>query len=188
MMSKRKQVGIVLLTTIIMISILSLLVLTMLQAMHLYIKAGNASMSHHKLIYGLEDAAFRIIRSELSAASCIVNEKNPNHLNRLLVSGQGCPYINNKQHYSYLIADLGLYPCLQIASNNQNDGSHHWWISVIAEQGDLLQLRIAQRMIGAICESRQQYYIHEGVLSWRYLPKARLSGNSSPSNGYGMSL
>jgi len=153
-----------------MISILSLLVLATLQSMHLYIKTSAANVSHHKVIYNLETAALKLISEPLFASHCVVDEKNPNRLNQLLIGGKGCNYKNNEQFFSYLIADLGEYPCLQIAASNRIEGSHHWWISVIAEHGDLLQLRVAKSTLGSTCKSQQPHYIDQGVLSWRYLP------------------
>jgi hypothetical protein len=159
-----------LLTAIIMISILTMLVLLLMQTLYIYIKASNQVVSSHNEFYQLETAA-RFLSSEPFVADCILTNEDPNKVIELLRRHQGClQEINHRQFY-YLIDDLGRFPCLNIMENDELYASRHWLISVLSKRGQrtLLQLRIAR--LGEMMDCRGSFHrqIPSGIVSWRYL-------------------
>lgn len=165
-----RQTGLVLLTTIIMISILTLLVLSLMQSMLLYLKAHNQVLIKHEVLYQLEAAAYQIAK-ETYSSDCVLTNENPNRMLELLLSKRGCVFMEENRQYLYLIDDLGLFPCLQIKSGNEIQSSHHWLITVISStsQHTALQLRVVKLTQAIACKAAEIRWIKKGVVSWRYL-------------------
>jgi len=165
-----KQRGMVLPITITMIIILTLIVLSLMQAVFLYLKASNNQIANHKNLYELEALANQLI--DLNAKpECIVNEQNPNILASLLLQNHGCLFKYNKKNYYYIIADLGIYSCLQIKILENIYSSHHWLISVIPEppKQHLLQLRVAKPYTLSECLLDEAKMISSGIISWKFI-------------------
>ncbi len=165
-----KQRGMVLPITITMIIILTLIVLSLMQAVFLYLKVSNNLISNHEKLYELETIAKQIIKSN-NKLKCITSEQDPNILASLLLQNNGCLINYNKKNYYYLIADLGIYPCLQIRSRSDVFSSHHWLISVITAlpKQKLLQLRMAKSSEFSECLLDDLKIISGGSVSWRYI-------------------
>ncbi len=161
----------VLLTTSIMIAILTMLVLTLMQAVFLYIKVGNQVVIKHEALYQLEAAAHKLIMAN-DEPNCMVTDEDPNQIVDLLLHNHGCLLSDNHRQYYYVIDDLGLYPCLQIVYRKKIYSSHHWLISVATAppRQDILQLRIAKPVRAMRCDFFEDRQINRGVISWRYLP------------------
>jgi len=161
------QRGMILLTTIIMIIVLTMLVLTLLQTVFLYIKVNNQVVSKHEALYQLEAVAHRLLMLE-NDPNCVITDGDPNQMIELLRDHRGCLFVDNHRQYDYVIDDLGLFPCLHIVSGNTKYSSHHWLITVsMVGQPDILQLRIAKQAREISCYSLEGRQIHQGVISWR---------------------
>ena len=171
-----------------MIVILTTLVLTLMQAVFLYIKISNQEATKHEALYQLEAVAHRLIRAE-NDPNCVVTEESPNQIVDLLLHNQGCSFNDNNRQYYYMIDDLGLYPCLQIVVGKKIYSSHHWLISAATAppQQSILQLRIAKPARAIICDLVEARQINRGVISWRYLHRPSHDdsrGGTSRSNGH----
>ena len=164
----------ILLTTIIMIVILTMLVLSLMQAVFLYFKVSNQVVIKHEELYQLEAVAFKLVLEKQNPlhADCTLTDTNPNQVVDMLLHNGGCSLIDNHRQYYYLIDNLGLQPCLQIFLSGKMYSSHHWLISVATPppRQTVLQLRVADSARPMTCELSEAHQISPGVLSWRYLP------------------
>ena len=156
----------ILLTTIIMIVILTMLVLSLMQAVFLYFKVSNQVV--------IEAVAFKLVLEKQNPlhADCTLTDTNPNQVVDMLLHNGGCSLIDNHRQYYYLIDNLGLQPCLQIFLSGKMYSSHHWLLSVATPppRQTVLQLRVADSARPMTCELSEAHQISPGVLSWRYLP------------------
>lgn len=166
-MVRHFQAGMIVLTTVIMISIVMMLVLSLMQSVFLYTKASNSVLKKHKEFYQLE-AAIQHLIAENHPNDCLFSEENPNKIVTWLLQMNGCRFTWNDHQYYYLIDDLGLYPCLQTYKGNS---SHHWLYTIFSPvQQSILQLRIAKPAKALQCELLDVRNIKTGIISWRYLP------------------
>ena len=165
---KHQQGGMVLLTTIMMIVILTMLVLSLLQSVFLYIKSSNLVMANHQVFHQMEDLANTL---DLTNAACVVRDKNPNQLVDMLSANQGCVMVEGRRQYRYVLEELGLYPCLQILMDGTLYGSQHWLVTLASMQPPnmILQLRMARPAETHACELSTMPRIYSGVVSWRKL-------------------
>jgi hypothetical protein len=165
------QKGMVLFTSMVMLAILSMLILSLMQAIFLYIKASSQLANQHQAFYQLEAVAAQLQLSNFSEldTQCMVQEKNPNEVIDRLKHHHGCKQIEGEKSYRYLISDLGDYPCLQVESEGNRLGSHHWLITVENQEApfELLQLRMANPINSIQCEGTPTV-INAGVVSWRH--------------------
>jgi hypothetical protein len=167
-----KQQGMLMLTTILMLSIMSLLILTLLQGVLLYVKASHALVNRHQRFYQLE-AVEQVLRLSLTNEidnDCWVIDKNPNEIVHLLRLKNGCRQRILDKTYQYLIEDLGEQPCLRIASAHEVRSSHHWLLTAAHTDPPLtiMQWRIAMAINLLACETEVRM-IPEGVISWRQI-------------------
>lgn len=167
----RRQTGIVLLTTMMMIVILTLLVLSLMQGVLLYVKGSNQFIANHQTIHQMEVIAGKL---DLINNACVVKNKSPNQLVELLVNHQGCTVTDETRQYEYIIGDLGLCPCLQMQLAEKWYGSHHWLVTLATVQppNTILQLRIARLAQTTLCELPVNHVIQPGVMSWRKVIRA----------------
>ena len=156
--------GMILLTTISMIMVLTLLVLSLMQGVLFYVKQSSQQILQHDELLQLENAAQKIL--DLNLPHCAIKEKNPNHMIDQLAK-VGCTFNHNRRVYRYLVSDLGDFPCIKIGEQ----GSHHQLItlSCIETPQVILQLRRATPAQEAVCETPEIRFIQTGVISWRYL-------------------
>ncbi len=166
------QKGLVLFTTMMLTSILTLLVLSLIQAVFLYVKASQQFIHRHQAFYQLEAVANQLRLSNLldEDFDCFVEGKNPNEVIELLKRHQGCKKMVGKQSYYYLFEDLGEQACFLIESNHNLFSSHHWLLSVVSMESpiEVLQLRFAKSMSLMPCSDHERI-ISAGILSWRHL-------------------
>ncbi len=161
----------VLLTTIILILTLTMLVLSLLHAVFLYIKVSSQVMSTHEALYQLEAQALRLAVANHDP-QCEVLEEDPNQSIEKLRHYSECLLTANKRQYTYLINDLGVYPCLHIVYGKKTYSSHHWLITLASAvpREHILQLRMARPVKEVACDRFEAREINKGVISWRYLP------------------
>ncbi len=164
--------GFVLFTTILMLAMLTLLVLSLMQAVLLYVKAGNELTKRHQAFYQLETVAHLLRFSHLAnqEAQCTVEEKPSHDVIEHLKHHHGCEKVMSQQAYLYLIEDLGDFPCLQIVLKHHTLSSHHWRLTVMskARPYETLQLRFTNGVSLKRCDG-ETLTIRKGIVSWRHL-------------------
>lgn len=162
--------GTILVTTIIMISILTMLTLTLMQTVFIYLKVSQQVVKNHELFYELETIA-RVLSSESYSLDCLLTNEEPNKVLELLRDHYGCHRVVGKHQYDYLIDDLGYFPCLTIVERGKDYSSHHWLVNVATNTLPqmMLQLRLAKRAGEMDCQSPSKRQIDPGTVSWRYL-------------------
>lgn len=161
--------GIVLLTTILMISALSLVVLVMMQAVYLYAKLSGQLAFQHDNFYRLERVA-AMIEAELTTyiqKKCLIESPDPNALEPL--EHRRCVISVDKQSFYYQISDMGEYPCLQLKVNHQWVASRHWLISVADDKNAMLQIRVVRPGQSANCHLAKKKLITRDRISWRFM-------------------
>lgn len=161
--------GTVLLTTILLISAASAVVLSIMQTSFLYAKISAHFTRNHQDFYQLEVIAHKLIDevNEQQHAHCLIQQSNPNQALHS-IKKKGCVFPFQNQNYLYFISDLGLFPCLLIQNKGNMTGSHHWLISVMNEQRDIIQLRIGKPEMMEPCHQSGKL-IPTRITSWRYL-------------------
>lgn len=160
----RKQAGIILLTTAIILLVLTLLVGSLLQAIRLYSKINNQLALKNEAFYALEAIALKLPLE--NNEQCIRFEQDPNRAIELLPDHH-CQWVDKQKTYDYMISDLGAYPCLIGRFNKKETSSHHWLVTIKSSQG-ILQLRIATPERAIPCKLNKRE-IGMGILSWRYV-------------------
>lgn len=167
----KRNDGFVLFTTILMLAMLTLLVLSLMQAMLLFVKASHELIMRHQTLYQLETAAKVIRLSHLAnqEVPCTVEEK-PLHNIIERLSQRGCEKVIRSHVYLYLIEDLGVFSCLHIVRKHHAFSSHHWRLTVIPKNqpSEVLQLRITNRANPQACDGNV-VEIRQGIVSWRHL-------------------
>lgn len=168
----KHQNGIVLFTTILMLAMITVLILSLMQAVFLYAKASNHLAHRHEIFYQLESAAHQLSALNLLSSddACMLKGEAPDKIVNLLKFHKGCQINMNHHVFEYLIDDLGVFPCLQIDSNHHLDSSHHYLLTVAIHQLpqlEWIQLRIAKRIAPLPCDEETRL-IHEGILSWAH--------------------
>ncbi|KTD21833.1 hypothetical protein [Legionella londiniensis] len=164
--------GMILLSTVTMMALLSLLVLSLFQSIFLYAKANSHFTSNHQEFYALETVAHLLIQSKvfLKERGCFCSEPDFASALKKLKEGKGCRFLFKQENYQYYINDLKEYSCLNIRLERKIRSSHHWLLSVMNEKQQFLQLRIAWEGSGqGQCREGQAKYIPAGIISWRYL-------------------
>ncbi len=157
--------GMVLFTTLMMLTLVALMVLSVMRAVLLLEKINQQLMSTHQAFYELEAAGETIVdkASETGLSSCVRREDTP--------ETKACQLTQGGNSYRYWVVDEGLFPCLRIQSGETTSASHHWAIRVKREKTAqaVLQLRVVTAEPSLACESPVQALIAKGVTSWRYL-------------------
>lgn len=160
------QRGIILLTTMMMIGILTLLVLSLMQGVFLYIKSSHQVMTNHQVFRQMEIMSTQL---KLTNTDCMAQDKSPNQLVDMLLAKQGCIMTDGTYQYRYVVEEVGLYPCLQLVVDGELKNSHHWLVTVASMQLPewVVQMRIARPLGSSTCELAMARQIHSGVISWR---------------------
>ena len=182
--------GYILLTTLLMISIITILVLSLMQCIYWELKISNQLIENHEALYQLEAAA-NILAKRTHDSSCIIHEKNPTRISVLMLKNDGCKMTFHSDHhnplgkgldqnntikkysekdeYYYLISDLREDQCLVIMLDEKQHASHQWLINITNKRFSnyFLQLRISTVGEIANCGLLKPHKIIEGVMSWR---------------------
>ncbi|WP_028388700.1 hypothetical protein [Legionella fairfieldensis] len=164
-----KQSGMVLITIILLLALLTLLVLSQMQMVFLSYKGLNQFYAKHQSFYQLEAAAFKL--ASVINQACIIKETDPDDLISLLTSKQGCIWVEGHEQFFYLIENLGLFPCLQTKIGETMYSTQHWRITILNAKDNpaFLQLRFARRTKLLACD-KEPVPIKTGLLSWRHVP------------------
>lgn len=163
--------GFVLFTTMMMLVLLVLLVLSLMQAVLLYVKAGNQITKRHQAFYQLESMAHTLMPAHvLHDDQCVVRDQLPNEVIDRLKRHDGCDKKVGHHAYVYLIEDLGVFPCLRMQWHHQIRSSHHWRLTVMSKLPpyEALQLRFTTSVPMMACEGTVVEII-KGTISWRHL-------------------
>lgn len=163
-----KQMGFILLTTMLVMTIMSLLVISWMQSVIMYQKSLAVLEEHQQRLYDMQDIALKL---NTTATQCRIDSFDFNLLRYALLHHRGCRYQVGSRAYEYVLADWGEFPCLRIKKGKQSLASHHWLISIFetTHQQNILQIRVATPTISTkICESSTLRFISQGMVSWRY--------------------
>ena len=177
-----QEKGVILLTTILMITLLSMLVVSLLQMVFLYVKTSAALIEKHKAFYRAEASAHRLFTKQhfLKNASCKTDESDPNRVLSLLRKKQGCVFQDNDYSYHYFFEDRGVYSNLCINAGDTQLSTHHWQLSMVQDspQLSLIQIRMALPENSEPCTLKEQTIIPPGIISWRYVENTFASHNT----------
>lgn len=164
--------GFVLPTTILMLSMLTLLILSLMQGVLWYMKAGNQLTKRHQDFYQIETVAHILQLSHLAHQDvhCMTEAHAFDDVIERLKHHHGCEKTLGQQTYVYWIEDLGILPCLRIEAANQEWSSHHWRLTVMsnAPSHETLQLRFVKPDGLMVCDG-ELLHINQGIVSWRHL-------------------
>ncbi|MFY7697408.1 MAG: hypothetical protein ACOVQX_01080 [Legionella sp.] len=160
--------GAVLLTTIVMVSSLALLLLSLLQSVWLYHKAIIRMLDNHRLSYQLELAAHHLILHKDQLLPCQISKQTPNQIVQSLLSGQGCRYQFDNQHYRYLVVDMPIKVCYWLLLDRKLVSVSHKLMTVIDSRHHLLQLRWVSPANSELCKKPIRV-LDNMIVSWRYL-------------------
>jgi hypothetical protein len=166
------QNGVVLVTTIMMLGLITILILSQLQQIFLYHKAIRQIDEHQQKLYRLEAIANQLVRDikvNINEA-CVVPEQDPDEVVDKLKNTGGCLLSDANESYEYLIEELGIFPCLQVDFNNHRYSTWHRRLTIRlrGQRLGFLQLRIAQQVSKQFCVEEQIRIIKQGIISWRF--------------------
>jgi hypothetical protein len=167
-----KQQGMILISTLLMISVLALIVLSQMQLIFLQFKAMSDTISRHRSFRQLEATAYQLVAERKRVKKeCVVPEANDYRLIERLKNKKGCALTIHNEHYQYLMEDLGVYPCMETFINSQRYTTKHTRLTValLLDKPLILQLRTANVGKYRVCEGNQPVIVKPGILSWRYL-------------------
>lgn len=180
-----KQSGIIVLLTLIILTVLTMFMLHILQDFFLYSKNFNQWNKNREKIHQLEYIARQLLLLPVQH-NCIINASNANEVIKQ-VKQRGCTFVpiqntkteqeKDEYKYTYLIENLGIYPCLRKRIGKIWYSTTHLRINIIAQRYhsakeqyySFLQLRIAQTTNLLNCDAQQITQLNATVLSWRYL-------------------
>jgi len=162
--------GFILLTTVLMISLLSILVLTSLQAVYLEFKMINQLIANHRAFYQLEETAKKLAQQIDQLQHCVTQDSDLTHMDSVLLQHQGCKIQNQDDTFYYLFTDLGRDNCLVLRLDNIFYTSHQWLVSVMYTKlpGHVLEVRLAFPDEKSACESPKVLQLNGHQMSWRY--------------------
>ncbi len=169
---KVKIQGIILVSTLMLLMVISLLVLSQLNNALLIYQAVNRITSRHQFFYLLDLQAHKLLTSPMQSAACYIAEKNPDEILQLLIDKKACFQKKEKLPFYYLIEDLGTFPCLQSYLNHSFYSTSHQRISILAfwnEKPFFIQLRQVSPITLKSCDERKPLNIEVGIISWHFL-------------------
>lgn len=164
----RKDEGIILIVTLFMLFLLTLFVLSGMKNLFLYSHTLNQAIEKEESEYDLEFHARQLaIKSWKEGDRCTAKEQKNNKMLPFLKK-EGCNFIDKNKKYTYLVEDLGVFPCLQNEWKGHLYSTQHWRISIFSEAiPTVMQLRIAQRTSLLTCSfTVRQFPV--GILSVHY--------------------
>ena len=165
--------GMVLASTVLILSLLSLLILSQLQLVFLHYKALNQVIKKHQAFYELEAEASQLA-SKMPCSlqeACLSKAHDVNEIIHSLKNKQGCILRRKGQDYFYLTEDLGVFPCMQARFKGKLYSTQHLRINLRSTGSyfAFLQLRIARLTEFKVCQDNQSKLIKIGLLSWRLI-------------------
>ena len=98
--------GMILMTTILILSLLAALVFSMQRAMWLHMKLHQKTCATHKAFEALETEALKLVRGS-PKTQCLSDVLDVNHAVLMLQTGHGCVVSHHKAKYRYWLNRLG---------------------------------------------------------------------------------
>lgn len=168
----KRQQGMMLVITLLLLSLLSVFILTQLDVLWLHQKATNQFIDAKQQQYRLEQVAMQLFEhfSAQTQKDCLIaGDENPNDVVRRLVSHSACVIEKETLSYWFLFEEIGVHPCLQIQTPHQVYSTAHWRLTVYSEayQPYFLQLRFATLADYRVCMGPLVRQIAPGLVSWR---------------------
>ena len=147
--------GMVLLTTLMMITLVAEMVMSAMRAVLLLEKVNQRLALTHQAFYEF-DAVLEGILEQASTHTLSACINTP------------CQWLQGTHTYSYEVVDWGIFPCLRLLIHEQTVASHHWQLTVHSMYPTALTrvVRIATRGPLRSCTSSIFARISKGVLSW----------------------
>ena len=164
--------GMILLSTLSMIIIITLLLLTQMQQIVLYAKALGRQNAGYKRLEEMESITEQLINNKalLDNGDCLVEKDDANAIIRL-VEKKGCKA--SAKHYQFLIEDLGLFDCLAIKQDGRLFASHHHRFSLVysnnhdVQEKVYLQIRLIEPS-GFESSCKQTKILKRRLSGWRF--------------------
>jgi len=169
-----KQKGMVLLTVLLVLGLMSMLLLANMQSLFLYDKLTQAFELKDKVIEQLEKNALeKLIRWGRGGDSdCVVRDLGPNKVMDYIMTN-GCLLDGSLTRLKYLISDLGVMSDHQITLGTRVFGVKQGLITVITTGAPTIgvQLRMAFTvpLDATIYAQKLVHPMLEGVMSWRLI-------------------
>lgn len=163
------QDGVILLSSLIILMVVTTLILVSMQGGVLYRKTLNAWLEQTEQLDHLEEKATLLLNK--SDPECIRNQLNPNRSLALLRQKQGCYFKDGTEAYTYLIENLGIFPCIRMSVGAEIMSTMHRRLSILNTRTQtFLQIRMAYPSALLPCEGHPERFVPQPLLSWRYLP------------------
>ena len=165
------QQGMVLVTSLIICLLLSILIFSSMGDISLENKLMSSFINKKNLFYRVEKKSQDIIYNFKNHQKCISDEQDINYYFDLKLPFK-CMEEKNNINLSYVIEDLGVFPCLKIKVHQQLFSSHLYRINLksnLEKQQVSLQIVFAEQNEDTqnSCESLLINTINLGKLSWR---------------------
>lgn len=162
--------GFILVVSMLLMAAFSLLILNTLHRIACTMRLNEQLNAKHHALYNLEDTA-RYLQSNLPAISkgCLMSEQKISNLFFDDLRLQGCTMKYGAANYHYLFADLGVFPCLMIATPGGHRSSHHWSVILAKEglEGMVMRLRVAVPESISVCSMKMGQTLYSNLLSWQ---------------------
>jgi hypothetical protein len=143
MHSKQRTSGMILLTTVLILSLLAALIFSMQRALWLYYKIHQKTNTAHHTFDALEAIAFKLKdnRLEISEKNCSDEVLDVNQILFRLKSDDACTIIENKKKYYFWINKLKLYQKQWIIGVRSDNYPNHMILLRFSEQKKLMSWR-----------------------------------------------
>ena len=169
-----KQQGMVLLTVLLVLGMMSLLLLSNMQSFFLYDKMTKAFETQENLLARLDNIGMEqlILWGGGGTNNCVVRNLGLNTvMDHILING--CSVGHSSDKLIYLIDDLGRFACEQIMLGTQTFGVKQGVITVVTTDAQRIGLQIrmafAVPLTAEICHSKTMRQRLAGVMSWRLI-------------------
>ncbi|CAM2971880.1 hypothetical protein [Legionella worsleiensis] len=175
---KKGHAGFILLMTICTLLVISVLVLFSMQQVIMYRNALNRQLTRHQNFYCMEDALMQIAEQELHQIDpgCVVSVQGAGKVIDKLVHNAGCLLSTGGKSYTYLVEDLGYFPCQMVQKGKKFFISRHLRVTLLQSTDEynhtasVMQVRVIKGSSSAQSCPGERRTVLEGVNSWRYLP------------------
>lgn len=149
--------GMILFTTLMMISWVALMVLSGMRAVLLWESVNSRVHTSHQAFYALDLAAHAWVdgASEHALQRC----------------ARPCQLTYEGEVYQYEASNLGVFPCLTIQVGEIVKASHHWQVRFWRKETPqkIIEIRLAMPGARRVCRLPINDVIRQGVISWRYV-------------------
>ena len=109
-----KERGIVLLSTMLLLSLLVSILNATTNIMALYSRMIFSVEQSHQVSEHINEAAMWLAKQDKELNACISRDREENQLIEDVLYDKGCQCLFNSRHYNYIWFDLGLFPCVKV--------------------------------------------------------------------------